>query len=186
MNKATVQVLLAAVCLWPGVTVSQVSVPSVPAPQETSQLKPDSILPLLTGETVSGRSLNLPEAAAGHTAVVIFSFSRNAGHDAQNWAEHLSKDDPQLPIYSVIFLESVPSIFRSMAISGIRNGMPPAMLDRTLLVFHQQASWQQKLHTRGDSSACVMVLDPSGHIRWIALGPFTGSLYLRLGNELRR
>lgn len=154
--------------------------------QETSQLKPDSILPPLTGETVSGRSLNLPGAAAGQTSVVIFSFSRNAGHDAQNWAEHLSKDDPQLPIYTAIFLESVPRIFRSLAISGIRNGMPPAMLDHTLLVFHQQALWQQKLDTRGDSSACVIVLDPSGHIRWLALGPFTGPLYLRLRNELRR
>jgi hypothetical protein len=37
--------------------------------QETSQLKLDSILPPLTGETVSGRSLNLPEAAAGQTSV---------------------------------------------------------------------------------------------------------------------
>ena len=81
--------------------------------QGTSLLKPGDALPPLAGQTVAGKPLDLPTAAEGKIAVVIFSFSRAGGRDAQNWAQHLSKDDPHLSIYSAIFLESVPRLFRS-------------------------------------------------------------------------
>jgi hypothetical protein len=77
--------------------------------------------------------------------VVIFSFSRAGGHDARNWAQHLSKDYPHLEIYNAIFLESVPRLFRDMVVAGIRSGMPPAVQDRTVILYQQQSSWEQKL-----------------------------------------
>lgn len=152
--------------------------------QGTSMLKPGDALPLLAGQTVVARPLELPTAAAGKVAVVIFSFSRGGGRDAQNWAQHLSKDDPYLPIYTAIFLESVPRMFRAIAVSGIRSGMPLVMLDRTLLLYQQQTSWEQRLHVTDESYACVLVLDQSGLIRWISPGPFADSRYLRLRNEI--
>jgi hypothetical protein len=79
--------------------------------QGTSLLKLGDALPPLGGQTVSGKPFDLPTAAAGKVAVVIFSFSRVGGRDAQNWALHLSKDDPNLPILTAIFLESVPRLF---------------------------------------------------------------------------
>lgn len=154
------------------------------AEQGTSLLKPGDAFPPLAGRTVAGKPLDLPTAAAGKVAVVIFSFSRAGGRDAQNWAQHLSKDDPHLAIYTAIFLESVPRMFRSIAVSGIRSGMPPAMLDQTLLLYQQQTSWEQRLHVKDESYACVLVLDQSGRIRWISLGPFADSLYLRLRKEI--
>jgi hypothetical protein len=153
--------------------------------QDTPLLKPGDALPPLAGQTVAGKPLDLPTAAAGKVAVVIFSFSRGGGRDAQNWAQHLSKDDPDLPIYVAIFLESVPRVFRSIAVSGIRSGMSPAMLNRTLLLYQQQSSWEQRLHIKDESYACVLVLDQSGRIRWISVGPFADSLYLSLGKEVR-
>ncbi|MGD0632146.1 MAG: hypothetical protein ABR987_22705, partial [Terracidiphilus sp.] len=119
---------------------------SAPGEQGTSLLKPGDALPQLAGQTVAGKPLDLPAAAAGKVAVVIFSFSRGGGRDAQNWAQRLSKDDPNLPIYTAIFLESGPRMFRAIAVSGIRSGMPPVMLGQTLLLYRQQASWEQRLH----------------------------------------
>jgi hypothetical protein len=153
--------------------------------QGTSLLEPGDALPQLAGQTVAGKLLDLPKVAAGSVAVVIFSFSRGGGRDAQNWAQHLAKDDPHLPIYTAIFLESVPRMFRSIAVSGIRSGMPPFMLDHTLLLYQQQTSWEQRLHVTDESYACVLVLDQSGRIRWISFGPFADSLYLRLRKEVR-
>lgn len=45
--------------------------------------------PSLVGQTVEGKRLDLPTSAGGKVAVVIFSFSRSGGRDAQNWAQHL-------------------------------------------------------------------------------------------------
>lgn len=158
---------------------------SAPGEQGASLLKHGDAFPSLGGQTVAGKPLDLPTAAAGKVAVVIFSFSRSGGRDAQNWAQHLSKDDPHLPIYTAIFLESVPRMFRSIAVSGIRNGMPPVMQDHTLLLYRQQSLWEQRLQITDESYACVLVLDQSGRIRWISLGPFADSLYRRLRKEVR-
>jgi ATP synthase subunit 10 len=154
--------------------------------QGTSLLKPGDALPPLAGQTVAGKSLNLPTAAEGKIAVVIFSFSRAGGRDAQKWAQHLSKDDPHLPIYTAIFLESVPRLFRSIAVSGIRSGMPPVMLDQTLLLYQQQASWEQRLHVTDENHACVLVLGRAGHLRWVSPGPFEESVYARVKEEVVR
>lgn len=158
---------------------------SAPGEQGISLLKPGDALPPLAGKTFAGKPLDLPISAAGKVAVVIFSFSRGGGRDAQNWSQHLTKDDPHLPIYTAIFLESVPHLFRPMVVSAIRNGMPPIMLDQTLLLYQQQTSWVRRLDVTDESYACVVVLEQSGRIRWIALGPFAGSQYLQLRKEVR-
>lgn len=148
-------------------------------------LKPGDALPPLASQTVTGKSLDLPAAAEGNVAVVIFSFSQAGGRDARNWAQRLSKDDPHLPLYTAIFLESVPRLFRSIAVSRIRSGMPPAMQDHTLLVYRRQSSWERRLRVTDESYACVLVLGPAGHIRWMSLGPFADSIYLRLRTEVQ-
>lgn len=153
--------------------------------QGPSPLKPGDAFPPLAGQTVTGKPLNLPAWAAGKVAVVIFSFSREGGRDAQNWAQHIAKDDPHLPIYNAIFLESVPRIFRSIAVAGIRKGMPPVMLDETLLLYQQQTSWEQRLNVTDEGCARVLVLDQSGRALWISSGPFANWSYQRLRNEVR-
>lgn len=99
-------------------------------------------LPSLAGQTVTGKPLDILKAAEGNVAVVIFSFGQAGGRDAQNWAQHITKDQQQLPLYTAIFLESVARFFRSAAVSGIRSGMSPAMQDRTLLFYQQQSLWE--------------------------------------------
>lgn len=150
-----------------------------------ARLKIGDTLPLLAGKTVTDKPLELPAAAQGKVAVVIFSFSRAGGRDAKNWAQHLSKDDPQLLLYTAIFLESVPRLFRSIAVSEIRSGMPPAMLDRTLLLYQQQSSWEQILQSTDEKNACVVLLGRDGHIRWISSGPFAEPAYEHLREQLR-
>jgi len=81
-------------------------------------------LPALAGQTITGENLDLPAAADDMQAVLISPFSRAGGRDAQNWAQRLSKDHPHLSIYMAIFLESVPRLFRPLAVTGIRNGIP--------------------------------------------------------------
>lgn len=117
--------------------------------------------------------------------VVIFSFSRAGGRDARNWAQHLSKDDPNLPLYTVIFLESVPHLFRSIAASEIRSGMPQAMQARTLLLYEQQSLWEQRLRLTSEGQAYVVLVGQTGNIRWLHSGPLADPLYLELKEQMR-
>jgi hypothetical protein len=161
------------------------AVASAQSQPRASALKPGDELPSLAGQTVTGRPLDILKSAKGNVAVVIYSFSRAGGRDAQTWAEHLTKDQQDLPLYTAIFLESVPRFFRSTAVSAIRSGMSLAMQERTLLLYQQQSLWEQRLHVTNEGHACLLVLDREGHIRWMLSGPFAEAPYLLLRKELQ-
>ncbi len=158
---------------------------STPAQTALSPLKPDDTMPVLDGQALTGKGIDLPEAVSGGQAAVMLSFSRAGGRDAQNWAQHLSRDYPRLAIYTVIFLESVPRLFRPVAISGIRGGIPLAMQDRTMLLYRDENLWKQRLQVTDESHASLILLGSKGHIQWITPGPFANALYLALSKQIR-
>jgi hypothetical protein len=148
-------------------------------------LKPGDILPPLVGHALTGKWLDSASVFGGNPAVVVFSFSRAGGRDAQLWTQRVMKDDPHLAIYTVIFLESVPGLFRPMAVSGIKDGMPPALQDRTMLLYRDEDLWRQRLRVVNESHACVMLLGPTGRVQWMTLGPFADALYSEFTKSIR-
>jgi hypothetical protein len=146
----------------------------------TVQLEPGDQLPQISAQTLTGRSLDLPSTAAGHLAVIVFSVSRSGGKDARVWDDRLLEDFPHLSIYSVILLESVPGLFRGMALSGIRGGMPPGLQDHTVVLFRDESLWKQYLTAADESHAYVMLLGPEGRILWLSHRAFTDDQYRQL------
>ena len=150
-------------------------------------LRAGDLFPQCSEQTLTAKLLDLPSAAAGRPALVVFSFSRAAGKDAGLWNERLSRDFPNAVTgYTIILLESVPKLFRGTALSGIKRSMPPSIQDRTIVLYHDEDLWKQRLAVSDDSRAYVVLLEPDGHIRWNNSGAFTGTEYARLKNEIER
>jgi ATP10 protein len=148
---------------------------------EAGPLHPGELFPTISGITLSGRLLELPAAASGKPAVVIFSFSRTAGKDAHLWNEHLARGfSNAVPGYELIVMESVPKLFRGMAMSGIRSSMPPSMQDRTVVLYQDEKLWKRRLAVSDNNRAYVVLLGPDGHLRWSNSGAYTDSEYARL------
>ncbi|MGC1784270.1 MAG: hypothetical protein WA708_17235 [Acidobacteriaceae bacterium] len=125
--------------------------------------------------------MSFPLPASHQPTVLVFSFSRAAATDARQWNEHLSKDfSGNLPIYGVILLQDAPTLFRPMAVAGMRTSMPQSMQDRTLVSYRDENLWKERLHVSDDSRAYVIVLGPHGHIRWRNSGRFTNAEYAYL------
>jgi hypothetical protein len=142
---------------------------------------------VLSGESLSGRPLGLPAASAGSIRVVIFSFSKSASADSRRWSERLAQDPgPHSAIASfrVIVLESVPKLFRSMAISGIKNGVPQALWEKTILLYHDEEAWKKRLGVSSDKHSYVLLLDGEGRLRWISSGAFSQAEFGELKREL--
>jgi ATP10 protein len=154
------------------------------ASSDTSPLQRGETLPQIAGQALTGRSIELPAAASGKPAVVIFSFSKTAGNDARSWNERLSRDFPTVPSFTIIMLESAPRLFRGMALSGIKGSMPIAMQDRTLVLDRDETLWKQRLAFSMDSHAYVILLGPDARIAWKSEGTFTEASYLQLRNQL--
>ncbi|MGA7318725.1 MAG: hypothetical protein WBX22_32695 [Silvibacterium sp.] len=151
---------------------------------DPARLKYGESMPSLAGQALSGKWIDLPRATHGNPAAVIFSFSRAAGRDSQNWTQHLSKDDPLLTLYTVIFLESVPRLLRSMVATGIQREMPAAMQDRTILLYRDEPAWKQRLQMTDESHACVTLVGPDGEVQWITSESFTEARYSELKKHI--
>jgi hypothetical protein len=152
---------------------------------EAGSLHAGELFPTISGITLSGKLLELPAAASGKPAVVVFSFSRTAGKDAQLWNEHLAKGfSTALPSYDVIVMESVPKLFRGVAISGIRSSMPPSMQDQTIVVYQDEKLWKLRLAVFDNSRAYVVLLGPDGRLRWSNTGAYTDAEYARMKNAI--
>lgn len=152
--------------------------------RRSTPLQPGDTLPDLAGRTLSGKPLDLPAAARGEVAVVIFSFSRSGGRDARDWAQHLSKNYPHLDVSNAIFLDAAPRLFRGMVVSEIRSGMTSAVRDRTMILYEQQSSWEERLHVTDENFAVVVVLGGARHIGGMASGPFAEVLYRQIRQEI--
>ncbi|HEY1526045.1 MAG TPA: hypothetical protein VGH51_07390 [Candidatus Angelobacter sp.] len=154
-------------------------------PSDASSLQRGETLPQVSGQTLTGRTIELPAAARGKPAVVIFSFSKAAGNDARSWNERLSRDFPKnVPSFTIIMLESVPKLFRGMALSGIKGSMPGSMQDRTMVLYRDETLWKQRLAFSMDNRAYVILLGPDGRIAWRSEGAFAEAAYAQLRNQL--
>jgi hypothetical protein len=109
---------------------------------EAGSLHAGEPFPGISGVTLTGKVLQLPAAASGKPAVVIFLFSRTASKDAHLWNEHLAKGFSNAVSYDLIVMGSVPKPFRSIALAGIRSSMPPSMQDRTVVLYQDEKLWK--------------------------------------------
>jgi hypothetical protein len=161
------------------------AIPSRAAQSVSAPLQVGFILPVFSGRTVSDRPLTLPGSSSEKPTVLVFSFSRTAGKDARLWNEHLAKDFlHNVSAYGVIQLESAPKVFRRLAISGIKSSMPLAVQDRTIVLYRDEQLWKQRLAVKDESRAYLVLLDPSGTIRWINSGAFSDARYGVLKTKL--
>lgn len=80
--------------------------------------------PSFIAMTLTGRSVTLPSnIIKRRPMILIFSFSRKAAGDARLWDRrvHAGLSGRALPVYVVIELQTVPKVFRGLAVAGIRS-----------------------------------------------------------------
>ena len=161
------------------------SMMSSAATAQSAALRVGDAFPYFSAQTVTGKSLVLPEAASGKTALVIFTFGRASGKDGQTWNLRLAKDfQNPVPNYTIIFAESVPKMFQGRALSGIKSGMPQEMQDRAVLQLQDEQKWRTILGVKDDQHAYVLFLKPDGHIAWRNGSAFSESDYAFVRSQL--
>jgi hypothetical protein len=136
--------------------------------------------PQFSGQTITGKTLELPSVTASKPAIVLFSFSHAAGKDSQLWSQHLLKDFPDVPINSIILLESAPKFVRGMALSGIKGGMSPALQYRAVVLYQDEALWKVRLSVTDEHRVYLILLGTDGRVRWKNNTPFTDGAYIQL------
>jgi hypothetical protein len=158
------------------------------AQSATSALNLGDIFPDVAGQTPSGASLRLSDVVAGKTSVVVFSFSKTAGKDAQVWNDHLYKDygsNPLIAGSTVIMLEAAPRLLRGIIVSELKRNVPTTMRDRTIVSYQNEELWKQRLAVADDRHADVLLLESDRRMRWRNSAAFSDTEYTDLKNKVQ-
>lgn len=136
--------------------------------------------PGIHGETANGKPIDLPAAAAGKDALLIFGFSKAGGHQTGAWEQRTTAEfgrDPHLAVYTIAMLEAVPRLLRGMIKSSIVGGIPPAKRANMVLAFSGETEWRRFCEVSDDKVPYLVFFDRTQHIRWKGHGLFDEKQY---------
>ena len=127
-------------------------------------------LPRCEGETLSGKKLALPDAAAGQPALIIIGFTHASQNQTKAWGQRVHD---QFPVWSIAVLEEVPRLVRGMATHGIKGSVPKEQYDHFLLVYNGEKELKQAAGFDQPDDAYLLVIDSAGAIKWRYHGAVT-------------
>src|SRR5215469_12808367 len=135
-------------------------------------------MPIVEGESLSGKKVSLPRDLGSKPALLIIGFTH--GSQAQTKAWGLRVRD-RFPTWSIAVLEDVPRLMRGMVSHSIKSGIPKEQYDRFLLVYHGEKELKQVAGFDHSDDAYLLVIDSSGAIRWSFHGSATDAAVEEIG-----
>ena len=136
--------------------------------------------PVTEAETLAGGKIRLPDAAKGKRALVVMTFSKDAGEASKAWCNRFAKDFGIDRIYQIAHLEKAPRLVRGLIRRGMRGDMPAAMQGRMLLIYNDEAQWRERFDVTNENLPYLAMLDAEGRITWLHQGSFDESVYQKL------
>jgi hypothetical protein len=139
--------------------------------------------PSLRGQTLDGKPIVLPVAAAGKVTLLVLGASRKGGDRTGPWKDHFVADfgsNPNATYYVAALLQGAPGPFRGMIRSSMRSGTPVASQGHVLTSTSDNDAWKKYLNMRDDALPGVLLLDGSGRARWSYNGVFDPGQYQAL------
>jgi hypothetical protein len=136
--------------------------------------------PKLHGQTLDGKVIVLPDAAAGKVALLLLGTSRKGGERTGPWKDHFVTDfgsNQNACYYVAALLQSAPAPIRGLIRSGMRAGTPVAAQAHVLTSASDDEAWKKYMNIRDNTLPCVLLLDESGHARWSYTGSFDSNRY---------
>ena len=140
-------------------------------------LRVGDLLPELKGQTLTGLTAVLPQAASGRVALVAIGFTYQSRFPVEAWADWYRMTIG--PRTDVTFFE-VPMIGGAATLGwwfinrGMRNGTPAELHDQVITVYGGTGDWKRRLFYSSEhkDDAYLVVLDREGIVRWLYHGEF--------------
>ena len=134
---------------------------------------PAQSIPHTEAETLAGKKIVLPDAFAGHPAILVIGFSRSGGDSAGRWSKQLRQDlagDKSVHLFSVAELQDAPKLARGLIRHGMRGGVPQDEHDSFVLLYQDEDVWKKLAEFSDTNDAYVLLVDSTAMIRWRAHG----------------
>lgn len=152
----------------------------VPLVASTDDSKPARLsagdrLPPLRGEFLTGRDVQLPDAAAGKVALVMLGFTYDSRHAVEAWGEWFRTTigvDSDTTFFEVPMIGGMGRLGRWFIDSGMRRGTPKDLHENVITVYGGTGDWKRRVGFASQDAAYLLVLDRDGTVRWMHAGDF--------------
>jgi len=146
-------------------------------------------LPSLRGEFLTGRTVVLPQAAAGRVALLLLGFSYDSRFAVEAWAQRfrdLFHTDPRATFYEIPMIGGLARMGKWFIDSGMRRGTPKEDREHVITVYGGTGRWKQRVGFRDPKAAYLILLDASGRVAWLYAGGLNEQACHALSSEVLR
>jgi hypothetical protein len=148
--------------------------------------------PKVTGRSLNGMNVTLPDSAAGKIALIIMAFVRQPAGVVDSWLAPFENEfgaDPytfyEIPMLKGIWAKTISGIIDE----GMRKGIPEKMHNNVVSYYGNTEAYCSLLEINDKSLCYTFLLDKYGTIRWRGQGTAsTGDVQemLRIARELKK
>jgi hypothetical protein len=138
-------------------------------------IQTEARFPPITGETLTGRTLQLPGNFEAPLNLVFVAFRRAHQADIDSWmpvADDLESEFPNVRTYELPVMSRRYAPARILIDGGMRAGIPDTdTRDRTVTVYTDKRVVRRALDIDNEDDIHALLVDPEGSIYWRAAGP---------------
>ncbi|MBM3321859.1 hypothetical protein FJY69_00020 [candidate division WOR-3 bacterium] len=131
-------------------------------------------LPRLEATAFDGRTIVLPDSAAGYVTLVGFGYSRESQDDLSSWVLPFAKEHKPADgfhAYEIPMMgRNIPGLLRGIVNRAMRNTIPKEMRPWFAPHYGDIDDYSRRLRITDRSRVQIFLLDHSGVIRWHAAG----------------
>ena len=140
-------------------------------------------LPVLKAKYLSGREAKLPADCQGKVALLAFGFSYASRYAVEDFVNRYHKQfekEPRVTFYEIPVIAGAAQLGKWFIDSGMRKGTPKELHENVITVYGNATPWKEYLGYKNPDDVYLVLLDPSGAVRWHFSGKFDDAAYQQL------
>ena len=154
--------------------MSMATRPAGPAPES---LRVGDRLPVLKGQSLSGRDVELPQASSGKIALVAMGFTYKSRFPVEAWGGwYRATIGPRTDVtfFEVPMIGGLARLGRWFIDRGMRSGTPAELHEQVITVYSGTGEWKKRVAYSADheDDAYLIVVDRDGIVQWLHHGEF--------------
>ncbi|HEX2952035.1 MAG TPA: hypothetical protein VHV83_21075 [Armatimonadota bacterium] len=143
--------------------------------------------PTITGMTLAGQSLTIPDEFAGRVVLLMMADSYGARAQIEEWANYVTMryaDLPDLSYYQVALISGIGTIMRHAIDAAMVRGTPESVHSHVLTVYGDLRGVRRRLGMSGLPQAYLYVLGRTGRVAWRLKGQLDEESKIKLDEAL--
>ncbi len=144
------------------------------------------LFPRVSGSSLGGEEIVLPDHMAGSPAVLLVAYRRGAQEDVDRWRDFIETTFPELPWLEVPAISN--PIWRPLAgwiDNGMRGGVPRPLWPKVVTLYRDAKRVEDFVGRAQAPVTHVVVLDPTGKVMFFDAAGFSESAAAGLESTVR-